>query len=148
MTTRTTCPDCGVAVGQPHKDECDVERCSICGGQRVKCDCEGHDQSSSAWTGEWPAQSEPLYRVTAYDIDYGVEDEDVLGCFDHEPSDEEIETEIERVKSELPARLTFEVDAETKEEIEANDSLVTDLVSDATGWLVYGFSFRIEKVRS
>ena len=35
-----------------------------------------------------------------------------------------------------------------KEEIEANDSLVTDLVSDATGWLVYGFSFRIEKVRS
>lgn len=63
MTTQKTCPDCGVAVGQPHKDECDVERCSICGDQRVSCDCEGHDPMASVWTGEWPSSQTETGRT-------------------------------------------------------------------------------------
>jgi hypothetical protein len=48
------CPDCGTAVGYPHKHGCDVERCSECFGQRIQCNCEGHAQLISAWTGFFP----------------------------------------------------------------------------------------------
>jgi len=48
------CPDCGTGMDQPHKNDCDVQRCSKCGCQRVSCDCDGHNPILSAWTGEWP----------------------------------------------------------------------------------------------
>ncbi len=48
------CPDCGTAPGQPHTDDCDVQRCSVCGTQRITCSCAGHDPMRSVWTGEWP----------------------------------------------------------------------------------------------
>lgn len=52
------CDDCGAAPGQPHLDGCDVERCSICGGQRLQCECRGHDPLFARWTGFFPGDAE------------------------------------------------------------------------------------------
>ena len=52
------CPDCGVRAGQPHNDGCDVEICSVCGDQRMCCDCDGHDKYFAKWTGIWPGRAE------------------------------------------------------------------------------------------
>lgn len=56
MSSSNTCPDCGVAVGEIHRKQCDVERCSVCGTQKVSCRCTGHNPSKAVWTGEWPSQ--------------------------------------------------------------------------------------------
>ena len=54
MTIKSTCPDCGTGIGEPHRNECDIERCSVCGTQRISCECEGHNQLRSIWTGIFP----------------------------------------------------------------------------------------------
>jgi hypothetical protein len=51
----TNCHDCAAKPGQIHQDGCDVERCSVCGFQRLSCSCkEGHDKEFAKWTGHWP----------------------------------------------------------------------------------------------
>lgn len=58
MTDLKRCHDCGVAPGSPHTGSCDVEVCSVCGGQRLGDDCTGHDPLFARWTGLWPGSAE------------------------------------------------------------------------------------------
>ncbi len=60
MKTRklTKCHDCGAKPGEMHWGNCDVQRCSVCGGQRLGCDCSGHDRAFARWTGIWPGYAE------------------------------------------------------------------------------------------
>ena len=58
---KTVCPDCGAKPSSIHMVGCDVERCTVCKGQRLQCDlseCEGHDPIVARWVGEWPGKAE------------------------------------------------------------------------------------------
>jgi hypothetical protein len=46
------CPDCGVNPNQQHLNNCDVARCTICGRQKLGCDCEKGE--NDIWEGIWP----------------------------------------------------------------------------------------------
>ena len=61
MNKLKKCHDCDCKPGEPHISGCDVERCSVCGGQRLMCNCKGHDKRFSRWTGIWPGSAEADY---------------------------------------------------------------------------------------
>jgi hypothetical protein len=54
------CDDCGAKPGECHMPGCDNEYCSVCGDQRLICDCEGHDPGFARWTGFMPGTLEAL----------------------------------------------------------------------------------------
>lgn len=58
IEVRMNCPDCGVKGGVPHREDCDIQRCSTCGGQYITCKCDDHVPTESLWLGVWAA--EPL----------------------------------------------------------------------------------------
>ena len=52
------CPDCAVAPGEKHLQDCDIERCSVCGKQFVSCRCLAHDKNFARWVGFFPGEIE------------------------------------------------------------------------------------------
>jgi len=69
-------PDCGVPPSAFHLDNCDVERCSACGVQRLSCGCgeihdplPTHDPLFARWTGIWPGEAEARFLgITLNDL--------------------------------------------------------------------------------
>jgi len=58
---RDNCPDCGAGIGEKYLDDCDVEECTVCKGQRLQCNCENHDKELAKWTGKWPGDVGDLW---------------------------------------------------------------------------------------
>lgn len=56
VTEQKYCPSCNSAIGALHRETCDVERCSRCGGQRISCGCDVGNRI--AWSGYWPGDLE------------------------------------------------------------------------------------------
>lgn len=56
------CWDCGALIGVAHLRGCDIERCTVCNGQRLQCNCKGHDQKKAKFDGFWPGSKEALAK--------------------------------------------------------------------------------------
>lgn len=52
------CHDCQAVPGTYHSDGCDTQRCPLCKGQRMCCDCPVPDDERLPWTGIWPGSLE------------------------------------------------------------------------------------------
>lgn len=87
-------------------------------------------------------------KIRTKNIDYCVEDEDVCETIDRdvtiEPDSEEyydaIKKEIKRVKESLPQNLELEFYDYDPEDL---TDLVSEAISEETGWLVNSFDFDV-----
>jgi len=75
----------------------------------------------------------PKYRIRTTRIDYCIEDEDVC---EYVPEDQ-IEAEIERIKSSLPQHMVFTIECD-KDDL---DDMVCDAIGNETGWLINSFDY-------
>lgn len=90
------------------------------------------------------------YRVT--DIEYDIAPEDVMDEFDEESfalrSDliEACENRIDEILEDLPSEMVVDIDEDAnsidESEWDIIDDAITDAVSDKTGWLVRGLSWK------
>jgi len=83
------------------------------------------------------------FKVKCYDIDYCVEEEDIIDCFDpfEELSKEEIESKIKEVKESLPKEVILKIWCDDEDDLD--DDLIVDELTDETGWLINGFQYEI-----
>ncbi|WP_319461265.1 recombinase family protein [Micromonospora sp. RTP1Z1] len=77
---RGTCPACEVAIGEEHRDDCDVAECLATGMKRMWCRAhlEGHDCGRADWTGRWPAHRE--CREFGWHVRWDVEAKKFVRC--------------------------------------------------------------------
>ena len=74
--TLIPCPSCNTPAGQPHAPGCDIERCSVCGVQRLGClghhACdEAHYPAFARWIGLWPGEAEADHLNMSLTAFYG-----------------------------------------------------------------------------
>ena len=84
------------------------------------------------------------YKIRTIAIDHyvGWEDVEASGIDIENMTDEEVEEEIEKIKSSLPQIVDFEVECEDESEL---DDIVCDTVSEITGWLNNSVDYIIVK---
>ena len=72
-------------------------------------------------------------KLKITNINWCVEEEDVIDLFEDEPTQKEINDEIKKIKKSLPKTATVEVDDEEE---------IADALSDEYGWLVESFDYK------
>jgi hypothetical protein len=81
-----------------------------------------------------------IAKVKCYDINWAVEPQDVADNLPEDATDEDFEKEIAFIKQDLPDEVKLTVEAENEDELA---EIVSDELSEQTGWLHEGFKFDI-----